>query len=34
MNEITLPQGTVRYRDEGEGPTLLFIHGILVAGDI
>jgi pimeloyl-ACP methyl ester carboxylesterase len=34
MNEITLPQGTVRYRDEGKGPVLLFIHGILVAGDI
>lgn len=34
MNEITLPQGTIRYRDEGKGPVLLFVHGILVAGDI
>jgi pimeloyl-ACP methyl ester carboxylesterase len=30
MPEITLPQGTVRYRDEGTGPTLVFIHGALV----
>jgi len=34
MNEITLPQGTIRYRDEGTGPVLLFVHGLLVAGDI
>lgn len=34
MKEITLPQGTIRYRDEGQGPVLLFVHGILVAGDI
>jgi pimeloyl-ACP methyl ester carboxylesterase len=34
MKEITLPQGTIRYRDEGKGPVLLFVHGILVAGDI
>jgi pimeloyl-ACP methyl ester carboxylesterase len=34
MNEITLPQGTIRYRDEGKGPVLLFVHGLLVAGDI
>lgn len=34
MNEITLPQGTIRYRDEGKGPVLLFVHGLLAAGDI
>jgi pimeloyl-ACP methyl ester carboxylesterase len=32
MTELTveLPQGTVAYRDEGEGPVLLFSHGIFV----
>src|SRR5687767_10119987 len=34
MKEIALPQGTIRYRDEGEGPVLLFVHGLLVAGDV
>jgi pimeloyl-ACP methyl ester carboxylesterase len=32
MPEITLPQGTIRYRDEGEGPPLVFVHGALVNG--
>src|SRR3954471_9282546 len=33
MPEIELPQGTVRYRDEGSGPTtIVFIHGLLVDG--
>ena len=27
-----LPQGTIRYRDVGAGPTLVFIHGVLVNG--
>ncbi len=27
--EVALPQGTVRYRDEGEGPPLVFVHGIV-----
>ncbi|GCE31318.1 putative hydrolase, alpha/beta hydrolase fold protein [Dictyobacter alpinus] len=30
--EVSLPQGIVRYRDEGTGPTLVFIHGLLVNG--
>ncbi|MBN8870186.1 MAG: alpha/beta hydrolase [Solirubrobacterales bacterium] len=32
MTELTveLPQGTVAYRDEGEGPPILFSHGIFV----
>jgi pimeloyl-ACP methyl ester carboxylesterase len=34
MPEITLPQGTIHYRDEGEGPTLVFIHGALVNGTL
>lgn len=28
--EVTLEQGTIRYRDEGSGPTLVFVHGLLV----
>ena len=32
MPEIALPQGTIHYRDEGSGPTLVFIHGALVDG--
>jgi pimeloyl-ACP methyl ester carboxylesterase len=32
MPEIELAQGTVRYRDEGEGPPIVFVHGALVDG--
>jgi pimeloyl-ACP methyl ester carboxylesterase len=32
MHELTLPQGTIRYRDEGTGPTIVFVHGALVDG--
>src|SRR4051794_571028 len=32
MPEVTLPQGTIRYRDEGSGPTIVFVHGALVDG--
>lgn len=28
--EVKLPQGTIRYVDQGTGPTLVFIHGLLV----
>ncbi|WP_091294212.1 alpha/beta fold hydrolase [Amycolatopsis xylanica] len=28
--EIRLSQGTLRYRDEGEGPPVVFVHGLLV----
>src|SRR5579859_195207 len=28
--EVSLLQGVVRYRDEGTGPTLVFVHGLLV----
>src|SRR4051794_23792577 len=32
MPDLQLPQGTIRYRDEGTGPTLVFLHGMLVDG--
>ena len=32
MPDITLPQGTIHYRDEGAGPPLVFVHGALVDG--
>jgi pimeloyl-ACP methyl ester carboxylesterase len=34
MLEITLPQGTIHYRDGGEGPPVVFIHGLLVDGTL
>jgi pimeloyl-ACP methyl ester carboxylesterase len=34
MPEITLPQGTIHYRDEGDGPPLVFVHGALVNGTL
>ncbi len=30
--EIELPQGTIRYREEGEGRPIVFVHGYLVDG--
>jgi pimeloyl-ACP methyl ester carboxylesterase len=32
MAELTLPQGTIRIRDEGAGPPIVFVHGALVDG--
>jgi pimeloyl-ACP methyl ester carboxylesterase len=32
MPEITLTQGTISYRDSGEGPPVVFVHGLLVDG--
>jgi pimeloyl-ACP methyl ester carboxylesterase len=29
---LDLPQGTIRYRDVGEGPPIVFVHGLLVDG--
>ena len=34
VNEVTLPQGTVRYRERGTGQPLVFVHGLLVNGDL
>ncbi len=31
--EVKLPQGTVRYRERGEGEPIVFVHGLLVNGD-
>ena len=30
MPEITLPQGPITYRDSGDGPPVVFLHGLLV----
>jgi pimeloyl-ACP methyl ester carboxylesterase len=30
--QIDLPQGPIRYREEGSGPTLVFVHGLLADG--
>lgn len=32
--EIRLEQGTIRYREVGEGPALVFVHGWLVNGEL
>ena len=34
MNEVKLPQGTIRYRESGDGPPIVFIHGLLVDGTL
>ncbi len=33
-DEVSLSQGTVRYSDTGTGPTLVFVHGLLVNGTL
>ena len=32
QQEVRLPGGTVRYRERGAGPPVLFVHGLLVNG--
>jgi pimeloyl-ACP methyl ester carboxylesterase len=34
MPELELSQGTVHYRDQGAGPTVVLIHGLLVNGGV
>jgi pimeloyl-ACP methyl ester carboxylesterase len=34
MPEIKLSQGTLQYRDEGSGASVVMIHGLLVAGNV
>jgi pimeloyl-ACP methyl ester carboxylesterase len=34
MPELTLPQGTIHYRDSGDGPPVVFLHGLLVDGTV
>ena len=33
-HEVHLPQGTIRYREDGTGEPLLFVHGALVSGSL
>ena len=32
MSEANLPQGTIRYSETGDGPPIVFVHGLLVDG--
>jgi pimeloyl-ACP methyl ester carboxylesterase len=34
VKEVSLPQGTVRYRERGSGEPIVFVHGLLVNGDL
>jgi pimeloyl-ACP methyl ester carboxylesterase len=34
QHEVALPQGTIRYRERGDGPPIVFVHGVLVNGDL
>src|SRR5690242_4445172 len=34
MNELTIPQGTIRYREAGTGAPIVLIHGLLVNGGL
>jgi pimeloyl-ACP methyl ester carboxylesterase len=34
MPHIQVSQGTIDYRDEGDGPPVVFIHGLLVDGHV
>ncbi|MGH2406193.1 MAG: alpha/beta fold hydrolase, partial [bacterium] len=34
QKEVTLPQGTIRYRERGSGEAIVFVHGLLVNGDL
>jgi pimeloyl-ACP methyl ester carboxylesterase len=32
--EVSLPSGTIRYRERGSGEPIVFVHGLLVNGDL
>jgi pimeloyl-ACP methyl ester carboxylesterase len=34
QREVELPQGTIRYREAGDGDPIVFVHGVLVNGDL
>ncbi len=34
MNEVRLPQGTIRYRELGSGKPIVLVHGFLVNGEL
>jgi pimeloyl-ACP methyl ester carboxylesterase len=34
MNELRLPQGTIRYRESGSGEPIVLVHGLLTNGEL
>jgi pimeloyl-ACP methyl ester carboxylesterase len=32
--QVTLPEGTIEYRETGSGPPVVFVHGLMVNGDL
>src|SRR5947199_9664500 len=34
QRELQLPQGTISYRERGSGEPIVFVHGLLVNGDL
>jgi pimeloyl-ACP methyl ester carboxylesterase len=34
MKELQIPQGTIRYRDEGSGEPIVLVHGLLTNGEL
>ncbi len=34
MKELTIPQGTIHYREQGSGAPIVLVHGLLVNGDL
>ena len=34
QKEVSLPQGTISYRERGNGEPIVFVHGLLVNGDL
>jgi len=34
VHEVDLPGGRIRYRDRGDGPPVVFVHGLLVNADL
>jgi pimeloyl-ACP methyl ester carboxylesterase len=34
QKSVKLPQGTIRYRESGRGAPIVFVHGVLVNGDL
>lgn len=34
MNEVRLPQGTIRYRELGQGEPIVLVHGLLANGEL
>jgi pimeloyl-ACP methyl ester carboxylesterase len=34
QKQVSLPQGTIKYRERGNGEPIVFVHGLLVNGDL